>query len=158
MKLRPPLKSWLPVLALLVIAAALLAACGGDSANGSSPTPTATETPTPTATETPTPTESPGSGGGATVEVSIKDFAFTPAKIEIEAGTTVVWTNEDSVIHTVTSATGDDLDSPPSGLFDSGNMEQGDTFSYTFDEPGGYDYFCIPHATMRSMHAEVEVK
>jgi plastocyanin len=51
----------------------------------------------------------------------------------------VTWTNEDSVPHTVTARTDD---------FDSGMMQNGDTFSLTFDEPGTFDYFCAIHPSM----------
>jgi plastocyanin len=46
------------------------------------------------------------------------------------------------VVHTVTSGTPGNAD----GLFNSGNLSGGGTFSYAFDTPGTYDYYCIPHA------------
>ena len=98
------------------------------------------------------------SAADSTVTVSIKDFAFSPAKIEIKAGTAVTWTNEDSAPHTVAATRSDDLDATLSGLFASGDLQQGDTFSYTFDKAGDYYYECTIHASMKSMHAEVEVK
>lgn len=61
--------------------------------------------------------------------------------LEIPVGTTVTWTNDDSVIHTVTDA---------EGAFDSGFMREGDTWSYTFDEPGEFEYLCTPHPWMRA--------
>lgn len=70
-------------------------------------------------------------------EVAIIDFTFTPANITIEEGTTVVWTNLDTVDHTVT---GD--------LFTSDVLESGDSFSYTFEQEGSYDYFCSIHPQM----------
>ena len=45
------------------------------------------------------------------------------------------------MMHTVTAA---------DGSFDSGFLNEGDTFSYTFDEPGEYEYFCSPHPWMRA--------
>ena len=77
--------------------------------------------------------------------VTIENFAFMPAELTVPVGTTVVWTNEDSVAHTVTAGT---PDSPDTALFDSGDMNQGDTFSYTFDEPGSFAYFCTIHPNM----------
>lgn len=61
--------------------------------------------------------------------------------LEVPVGTTVTWTNDDSVIHTVTAV---------DESFDSGFMREGDTWSYTFDEPGEYEYFCTPHPWMRA--------
>ena len=153
MTTRPSPKLWMPSLTLLLLAVLVLAACGSGDSSSSAAT-TAPATPT----STPSPTQSAGGGGGSTIAVSIKDFAFNPDKIEIEAGTTVTWTNEDSAPHTVTATKGDDLDAALSGLFDSGDLQQGDTFSYTFDKAGDYYYECTIHASMKSMHAEVEVK
>ncbi|MEZ4086954.1 MAG: cupredoxin family copper-binding protein [Candidatus Gracilibacteria bacterium] len=71
-------------------------------------------------------------------EVAIIDFTFTPANITIEQGTTVVWTNLDVVDHTVTS-----------DYFTSDVLKSGDSFSYTFEEAGTYDYFCTLHPQMK---------
>lgn len=70
------------------------------------------------------------------LQISLKNFAFNPDTVTVKVGTTVKWTNEDNVIHTVTSDT---------NLFDSGDMNQGDTFSFTFTQAGTYPYYCIPH-------------
>jgi len=77
--------------------------------------------------------------GSEQVAATIEGFAFNPGTIEIKAGTTVTWTNNDSAPHTVTA---DD------GSFQSGKMDQGATFSYTFTEPGTYTYHCEYHANM----------
>lgn len=77
--------------------------------------------------------------------VVIQDLAFNPSSITVPAGMEVVWENQDGVTHTVTS---DD------GLFDSGDLGGGETFSYTFDEAGTYEYGCTIHT---SMEGEVEV-
>ncbi len=70
--------------------------------------------------------------------VSIKNFAFDPQTITIKTGTTVTWTNDDSVLHTVTS----------DGNFDSGTLDKDETFSYTFDEEGTFSYICTIHPRM----------
>jgi hypothetical protein len=59
----------------------------------------------------------------------------------VEPGTTVTWVQSGNNPHTTTSY---------DGLWDSGMIEggSGGTFSYTFEEPGRYDYFCIPHESM----------
>lgn len=79
---------------------------------------------------TPAPAQSP-------YAVSMKDFAFSPATIKIPAGATVRWTNNDSVAHNVTSKS-----------FDSGNLDGGRSFSYTFTKAGSYDYVCTYHPGM----------
>ena len=71
--------------------------------------------------------------------VKISDFAYTPSVILIPAGTTVRWTNNGAVNHTVTS------DTP---LFDSGTMAPGASFEYRFDVPGTYPYHCTLHPSM----------
>jgi plastocyanin len=77
--------------------------------------------------------------GGEEVTATIEGFAFNPGTIEISAGTTVTWTNNDSAPHTVTAE---------GGAFQSGRLNQGDTFSFTFDEPGTYTYYCEFHPNM----------
>ncbi|GEM_PF-1234496 len=87
----------------------------------------------------------------ATVNVSIVNFAFSPQNITIEVGDTVVWTNNDSsssiygpvpIIHTTTSGT-----SCPTGngIWNSGSLSTGQSFSFTFNQPGTYPYFCAIH-------------
>jgi plastocyanin len=71
--------------------------------------------------------------------VNIVDFSFEPGQLTIAVGDTVTWTNEDGAAHTAT-ATG--------GAFDSGNMEQGDAFSFTFASAGDYPYLCTYHPEM----------
>jgi len=78
-------------------------------------------------------------GSATTAAINMQNFAFSPDTLTIKAGTTVTWTNQDDATHTVTSYT---------GLFDSGNLGKGDTFSYTFTQPGTYKYHCVTHANM----------
>ena len=80
-----------------------------------------------------------GGGGGSATEPVIADFAFSPDPIEINAGDTVTWTNEDDFAHTVTA----DDDS-----FDSDNIDGGGTFEQTFDEAGEFAYHCAIHNQM----------
>jgi len=80
------------------------------------------------------------------INVEIKNFAFNPGNIEIPKGTTVIWTNNDNFDHTVTSDT--------AGIFDSGALNQGQTFEFTFNEIGTFDYHCSFHSFM---HGEVTV-
>jgi plastocyanin len=77
---------------------------------------------------------------GAT-QVMIQNFAFSPASLSIPAGTTVVWTNMDTAPHTVTVRSGP-------VTFSSPNLNQGDTFTYTFTQAGTYSYYCAVHPNM----------
>ena len=81
-------------------------------------------------------------------QVRQQDFAFAPANIIVDAGTTVTWTNHDGVGHTVTSDGGGELQSPLLG--------QTETFSHTFVEPGRYSYFCKPHPYMKGLVTVLE--
>ena len=72
--------------------------------------------------------------------VTIQGFAFNPPAIEIPAGGSVTWTNEDNAPHT---ATGLDRDA-----LQSGTIPFGESFTQTFDTAGTYDYFCEFHPNM----------
>lgn len=76
------------------------------------------------------------------------ETAYSPAGLRVPVGTTVTWRNDDSVIHTVTSGTSTGTVTTPDGVFDSGDLLPGETFSFTFTEPGSFDYFCTPHPWM----------
>lgn len=73
------------------------------------------------------------------VTVPIRDFFFDPAEITIDSGTTVMWVNEGSHPHTVTS---DD------GQFDSETLNPGDSFMVTFSGQGTLTYHCEIHPFM----------
>lgn len=80
-----------------------------------------------------------------TVMVDIQTFIFNPDPLEIPIGATVIWTNRDGVPHTATAGTSEN----PSGYFDSGFLNQGESFRFTFDEAGVFEYFCQRHPSMR---------
>jgi plastocyanin len=90
---------------------------------------------------TPAPaSEEPRAGQAASeVEVVITDLKYAPAILSVSPGTTVRWVNRDLMDHTVTSR---------SGLWDSGNIRPGASWSRRFDEPGSYPYLCTPHPFM----------
>lgn len=93
----------------------------------------------PTATLIPTvapPTATPSSAA-----VSISNFAFLPQSLQIKAGTTVIWTNNDTVAHTITS---------DSGAFDSGSVAPGGTFAFMFMQTGTFAYHCAIHPFMQA--------
>ncbi len=67
---------------------------------------------------------------------------YRPLNLEIKAGTTVTWVNEDSVPHTIQSQ---DEFGKIIGLFNSAPLETGEKFEYTFEEIGVYNYYCSLH-------------
>lgn len=72
--------------------------------------------------------------------VVIKDFAFTPADIEIKSGDSITWVNEDNARHSAT-----DLN----GAFDTGLLGKGQKATITFRGSGKFEYRCTPHGNMR---------
>jgi plastocyanin len=76
----------------------------------------------------------------STNSVTMSNFTFSPATLTVAAGTVVIWTNQDSVTHTVQSDT---------GVFESGNIAPNATFQYKFDTPGSFGYHCSPHPFMK---------
>jgi plastocyanin len=80
-----------------------------------------------------------------TMAAEIKVFQFQPKAIEVPMGTTITWTNQDSIGHSVTSGTPES----PDGKFDTGFFSKGESASVTFDQPGEYIFFCARHKNMR---------
>jgi plastocyanin len=75
------------------------------------------------------------------VTVDIKGFAYNPGTVEVPAGGSVTWTNEDNAPHTVTGLNG--------AIPQSGAMPFGATFTQEFTTPGAYDYICAYHPNMK---------
>ena len=88
-------------------------------------------------TAEPATTSSSAPSGNA---VSMSNLSFSPASLTVSTGTTVTWTNKDTVAHTVTSDT---------GSFDSGNMAPKATFSFKFNTAGTFAYHCSLHPSMK---------
>ena len=67
---------------------------------------------------------------------------YIPLNLEVTRGTNVIWVNDDSVPHTIQSQNdkGEII-----GLFNSAPLQTGETFEYTFDEAGLYNYYCSFH-------------
>lgn len=95
-------------------------------------------------------------------EVITIGLKFMPPTITVPVGTTVTWRNGETIGHTVTSGAWGDVNESTGlrgsqsadGLFDHALApmgQEGDTFSFTFDEAGEYPYFCQPHLTMNAM-------
>ena len=85
------------------------------------------------------PTQTPAQAANT---VAIKDLAFSPSTLSVKKGTTVTWTNDDTMAHTVTTK-GTNPES-----FDSGSLAAGKTFSHTFATVGTYSYVCNFHSSM----------
>jgi amicyanin len=119
----PGFRALFVLLAILALAVAL-AGCTSDQLSA------------PQGTGTPPPGAGPGT-------VTIKSFAFGPQQITVKQGTTVTWTNQDNVPHTVVS------DAGAPDAFSSGSLIQGETFSFRFTKTGTYDYSCSIHPSMK---------
>lgn len=107
-------------MAALLAMALVISACSGSSGE-------------PAAT-----TADAGGEAGGGLEITIEDFEFSGPETAA-VGDTVTITNEDAVAHTWTAVDGD---------FDSGNVAEGETFEFTFEEAGDFDYFCTIHPQM----------
>ncbi|MHA4809476.1 cupredoxin domain-containing protein [Flavitalea flava] len=85
-------------------------------------------------------------GGATTADpahaVSISNFSFSSANLQISAGSTVTWTNNDNTTHTVTA---DDAS------FTSGDLAHGSTFSHTFTSAVVFHYHCKYHSMMKAV-------
>ena len=75
----------------------------------------------------------------------IDDRCYVPSLILTKKGNSVTWVNEDSAFHSVTSG----FYGSPTELFDSGHLDPFESFVFTFDEVGDYDYFCTLHPWMK---------
>ena len=75
------------------------------------------------------------------------DKAFQPNPLTIKVGNTVRWTNDDIVIHTVTSGSGPN-DPGEGKQFNSGLLGEGQTVTHTFNKAGEFNYFCLVHPNM----------
>lgn len=74
------------------------------------------------------------------LQATIENFAFAPAILKVKKGTTVTWTNKDSVGHTVTGE---------NGGWGSALLAKGQSYSHTFSEVGSFPYYCRPHPWMK---------
>jgi plastocyanin len=71
--------------------------------------------------------------------VKIDNFSYMPHDLTVVAGTTIIWVNNDDIPHTVVSTT---------DVFKSRALDTDDKFSFKFDKPGTYEYFCSIHPKM----------
>jgi plastocyanin len=108
---------WIGILSIFIIAAFIMAACQPDETVGPTPQPFVPET-------------------GEDFSIVIINSMFQPDELRIPVGATVVWRQNDDIVHTVTA---DD------GSFNSGFLELGAVFTHTFEQAGQYVYHCELH-------------
>jgi plastocyanin len=87
-------------------------------------------------------TTAPAAAGG-TDAIAISNFAFSPATLTVKPGTTVTWTNQDGVAHTIASDAGSPV------AFTSDSLANGASYRFTFTQPGTYAYHCSIHPSMK---------
>ena len=73
--------------------------------------------------------------------IHIKNFAYVPDSVTIPAGSVVKFVQDDETPHTVTAA---------DGSFDSGNLNQKQSWTHAFAKAGTYNYFCTYHTYMKA--------
>ena len=130
------------LMALLVLSVVAFAGCGGGA--------TTTTTASPATTGSTTATSAPGTTGSTTAttaatgaggsQVSLKNIAIDPTSVTIKVGDAVTWTNNDGFAHRLVGDNGE---------FDSGDMNGGATFSFTFKTAGTITYHCSIHPEMK---------
>jgi plastocyanin len=76
---------------------------------------------------------------------TVRLFQFQPASLQVDPGGRVTWTNQDEIVHTVTSG----APGAPDGRFEAALAGKGATASVVFAAPGVYPYFCARHPSMR---------
>ena len=121
----------------LTLTSFLAASCGSSSSAPGTVTPPTAPTPTPSPTPTPT-----GPTAALTIQPNasfLTTTAFAPNPANVAVGTTVMWTNSDSTAHTTTS---------DNGVWNSGLVNPGSQFSFTFNTAGTFTYHCTIHPNM----------
>ncbi|WP_307840910.1 cupredoxin family copper-binding protein [Streptomyces sp. GESEQ-4] len=83
----------------------------------------------------------PGEASAATYQVTMKGYAFVPARLTVPAGSTVTWTNQDTAPHDVKTTSG------PVSIH-SPMLDKGESWSFTFGTAGSYGYYCTVHPDM----------
>jgi len=96
-------------------------------------------------TPAPMPNPTPSSGQAL---VAMRNLAFNPSTITIHVGQMVVWRNDDSVPHTSTSGSCSGNTCTPMPGWDSGTLDPGQSFSFTFNTAGTFAYYCRIHGAM----------
>jgi plastocyanin len=117
--------------AALIPAALAVAGCGGGGGYGGSGSSSGGAAPAATS----------GGGASAAAKVTIADFKYGPEPVQVKSGGSITWTNSDSTPHTAT-------DTADESVLDTGTLDQGDSKTVTFEQPGTYRYTCLFHPFM----------
>lgn len=128
-------KKNLLLLSLLIIAVFLLTSC---AAGQTTTVTTSQNEQTTTSTKTTASSTAATTSAAAGNTVSIENFAFAPDTLTVKAGTTVVWTNNDTAGHNIKS-----------DIFTSPMLAQGETFEFKYDTAGTFEYICGVHPKMK---------
>jgi amicyanin len=135
------------VVVVVIVAVAAIALGNKDNKNAATPPPAPNPTSSSESTNNNNPSPAPPSSESSSAKsVSIANMNYSPADLTVKKGTTVTWTNNDDVAHTVTADSGN--------TFDSGNLDKGKTFNFTFNNAGTFAYHCTYHP---NMHGKVTV-
>ena len=118
-------------LAIILAVGVLAASCGGGGGS------TTTAVGPSTTASTPGTTAGGGAGGA---QVTLENIQINPASVTIKVGESVTWTNKDSAPHHLVGDKGE---------FDSGNMDTGATYTFTFKTAGTIAYHCSIHPSMK---------
>jgi plastocyanin len=118
---------------LVAVGSLVLWGCGSDEDTEQPVTPSVVGDPLPTASESDEEVREP-----VQAEIVIADFEFVGDQ-DVPVGGTVVVTNTDTASHTLTAV---------DASFDSGTLAEGDSYEFTVDEPGTFEYRCKIHPSM----------
>jgi plastocyanin len=128
------------IIVLILIVGGIAAAVTHKSSNNTNNSSQTSSTPTNTNQNK---TNNTSTQAKAATTINIANMQFTPSQVSIKKGGTVTWTNNDSTTHTVV----DDLSNV--GGPNSGNIDPGKTYSFTFNNTGSFQYHCSIHPSMR---------
>jgi len=82
-------------------------------------------------------------------EIWLEYKAYNPGQLQVDSGTTVTFINKDNSNHSVTSS---------SGIFSSGKISSGNSYTYTFNTVGTYYFYCDYHSTNSSEQGAIVVR
>lgn len=126
---------WIAVVAVVVIVGIVYFSRGGNRATSPASAPADTSSVSETAKDS-----SQNNAPISATAVTIQNFAFSPASLTIKKGESVTWTNEDSAPHQIAS---------DSNAFSGNAISKGQTYSFTFNDAGEFDYHCAIHPSMK---------
>ncbi len=144
----------LPVVVIACSALVFAAGCGSSESSSSTSTATTTSSTSPSGGLKPTTTPkyaAPATSApvqSGTVKIAYRNIAIAPDTLKVKVGSTIEWTNYDSVEHNVTSRGGP-------VKFASKNFGEGATFTVKATKPGVIHYLCTIHPT--TMNGTIEV-